>query len=398
VRRLLVFTENYARGGGNRYMIDLLNGLHGDFDEVLMAANAGGVFAEDLARASSTVKLLRASFLTRPLVAHKIGAWPRILQKLLLAALVPAEPLLFLFNVLSLRALLARARPAMVVVCNGGYPASQACLAMLVAARMAGLHAAMSIVSTPSPRRRSVAAWDALLDRLSWRNSGRIIVNAEAISLALQTLRGMPPGRADVLHNGLEDTPPAAPARRVGRLQLGCVARLDRLKGVLDLLEAYSSLAGTFPQLDLVLAGEGDFSQQMRLRTRELGLQDRVHFLGHYTGDIATLLASFDIYAFPSLWEGFPYSILEAMRAGCPIVATRVGGIPEAIRDRSNGLLVGPGEPQALAAAIAELARDAELRQTLGENARLDFDRHFSLSRMHARTRGLLLPELAHEA
>jgi glycosyltransferase involved in cell wall biosynthesis len=217
-----------------------------------------------------------------------------------------------------------------------------------------------------------------------------VIVNAQAISLSLQTLRGMPPGRADVLHNGLEDAPPAEAARRAGRLQLGCVARLDRLKGVLDLLEAFASLAAAFPQLDLILAGEGDVSGQMRQRVRELGLQERVRFLGHYSGDIATLLASFDIYAFPSLWEGFPYSILEAMRAGCPIVATRVGGIPEAIRDRSEGLLVAPAEPVAMAAAIAELAQDSALRQTLGHNARLAFDRQFSLSRMHASTRALL--------
>ncbi len=390
MKRLLVFTENYARGGGNRYMIDLLNGLQADFDEVLLAANADGVFAEDLARSQTPVKVLPATFLTRSLVADRTGGWPRPLQKLLLAALLPAEPLLFAFNILLLRSLLWRVRPAMVLVCNGGYPASHACLAMLVAARMAGLHAAMSIVSTPSPRRRLVGAWDALLDRISWRSAGRVIVNAQAISLALQSLRGMPPGRADVLHNGLEDAPPAAPARQAGRLQLGCVARLDRLKGVLDLLEAFASLAACFPQLDLVLAGEGDVSGQMRQRVRELGLQERVRFLGHYSGDITTLLASFDIYAFPSLWEGFPYSILEAMRAGCPIVATRVGGIPEAIRDRSNGLLVAPGEPAALAVAIAELAQDSALRQTLGHNARQEFDRQFSLSRMHASARALL--------
>ena len=390
MKRLLIFTENYARGGGNRYMIDLLNGLQADFDEVLLAANADGVFAEDLARSQTSVKLLGAMFLTRSLVANRTGGWPRPLQKLLLATLLPVEPFLFAFNILLLRLLLLRARPTMVLVCNGGYPASQACLAMLVAARMAGMQAAMSIVSMPSPRRRLMGAWDALLDRISWRSAGRVIVNAQAISLALQSLRDMPPGRADVLHNGLEDAPPAEAARRAGRLQLGCVARLDRLKGVLDLLEAFACLAARFPQLDLVLAGEGDVSGLMRQRVRELGLQERVRFLGHYSGDIATLLASFDIYAFPSLWEGFPYSILEAMRAGSPIVATRVGGIPEAIRDRSEGLLVAPAEPVAMAAAIAELAQDSALRQALGHNARLAFDRQFSLSRMHASTRALL--------
>ncbi len=390
MKRLLVFTENYARGGGNRYMIDLLNGLHADFDEVLLAANAGGVFAEDLSRSMAQVKVLRAAFLTRSLVAIRTAKWPRALQRILLAALLPAEPLLFMFNIVLLRGLLARTQPAMVLVCNGGYPASQACLAMLVAARMAGSQAAMSIVSTPSPRRRLLAAWDALLDRISWRNAGRVIVNANAIAQALENLRGMPPGRADILHNGLEDVAPVNPIRSEGRMQVGCVARLDRLKGVLDLLEAFASLAGRFPQLDLVLAGEGDVSAVMRLRTRELGLEERVRFLGHYSGEIGTLLASFDIYAFPSLWEGFPYSILEAMRAGCPIVTTSVGGIPEAIADRNNGLLVAPGEPAALAAAIAELVDDTALRRTLGENARRDFDRQFSLKRMHARSRGLL--------
>jgi len=116
-------------------------------------------------------------------------------------------------------------------------------------------------------------------------------------------------------------------------------------------------------------------------------LQGRVELLGHYGGDVDALLSRFNLYVFPSLWEGFPYSIVEAMRAGVPIVATRVGGIPEAIMDGKEGLLVEPGSRDAIVDALQRLLDDPDLRRSLGRHARLKYENSLSLDKMHLRVR-----------
>jgi glycosyltransferase involved in cell wall biosynthesis len=117
-----------------------------------------------------------------------------------------------------------------------------------------------------------------------------------------------------------------------------------------------------------------------------------VQLLGAYQGDVDALLASFDAYVFPSYWEGFPYSILEALRAGCAIVATRVGGIPEAISNGHDGILIEPRSATAIVDAIEYLLANPDARQTLSANARERYERDFSLHGMHQRMRGALSP------
>ena len=118
---------------------------------------------------------------------------------------------------------------------------------------------------------------------------------------------------------------------------------MDVAKGALLLFDAFAHLAKRHPGLRLVLAGHGDASAELARRTEALGLQNQVQLLGHYDGGIDLLLTTFDLYVFPSLLEGFPYSIIESMRAGRTIIATNVGGIPEAIMDGKDGLLIEPG-------------------------------------------------------
>ncbi|WP_170954727.1 glycosyltransferase family 4 protein [Polaromonas sp. AER18D-145] len=392
MKRLLVFTENYARGGGNRYMIDLVNAGAADFDEVVLAANVGGLFAEDLARLERPAVHRRMMFFTRVSLTHAIRGRAAIVRRAVSLSLLLLEPLLFLINVLAFVALLLRLRPTQVLSCNGGYPAAQACLAMAVGAKLVGIPVALSIVSMPTARRAHRQLYEKAIDHLVWWAITIVIVNAEAIAAALGTLRDMPAGRVAVVYNGLEDLPVS---RAVGdpaqRFVIGCIARMDALKGVLFLLDAFAALAPERPALRLVLAGEGDASGELVRRTAELGLQDRVCFLGHYAGDVTALLATFDVYVFPSLWEGFPYSIVEAMRSGCTIVATNVGGIPEAIANGQQGLLIQPSSSDEIITALERLIDAPDLRHTLARNARLKFEAELSLQKMYRRARTVLL-------
>jgi glycosyltransferase involved in cell wall biosynthesis len=154
-------------------------------------------------------------------------------------------------------------------------------------------------------------------------------------------------------------------------------ARLVPAKGLVCLLEAVRTL----PQVHVVIAGDGPQRDELMTRARDLGLADRVDFLGQ-RDDVPQLLACSDIVASPSFNEGFPLAVLEAMAAEKPIVATRVGGTREAIVDGHSGLLIPPGDPAALAAAVGRLLNDPSLAARLARAARARVEESFSSTRM----------------
>jgi glycosyltransferase involved in cell wall biosynthesis len=119
----------------------------------------------------------------------------------------------------------------------------------------------------------------------------------------------------------------------------------------------------------------------LRAFAAEAGIADRAHILGH-RGDIPDLLAAADVYAMPSLWEGLPMALLEAMFAGKAIVASRASGIPEAIDEGKDGLLADPGDEVQLATALGRLITDANLRNRLGTAARARAEKEFSAAVM----------------
>lgn len=384
-RRLLVFTENYLRGGGNRYCVDLVNALADSFDEIVLLSNPGGIFPEDHARLDPRVAVAPVWFLTRARARHALQRLPRVVRAPALAALSAADPLLMRLNAALFSRRIRRWRPDLVVSCNGGYPAARAALAMVLAASRAGVPVALSVVSVPTPRRRLLARYDRGVDLAVWRAARVVIVNARAIADGLTAQHEMPPGLARVVYNGLPDG--ALPAPSAAGPAIGFVARLDRAKGVLVLLEAFRLLAPRWPLLRLRLVGRGDASSAVAARVRELGLGDRVDAEGYVAGDVDALLATFRVYVFPSFHEGLPYSILEAMRAGCPIVATAVGGIPEVLENERDALLVVPGDAAALAAAIDRLLADDAASRQLGRAARARFERDHRLEQVAATVR-----------
>ena len=390
MRSLLVFTESYARGGGNRYMVDLVNSVSNDFGEIFLYTNQGGIFDEDKKRLGDAVTIRAVWFMTRAGIANKLVGIPAGIKRLILVLLVLVEPLFFCLNVLLLIRLTRKVKPDCILSCNGGYPASQACLSLVVVAHLCGVASIMSIVSMPTPRRKVLYAYDWMIDRLVWSSVDHVIVNAHVISDALQRSHGEVKAPISVLYNGLEDIEPHMSSRSETKFVLGYIARLDWMKGILFLLDAFTVLANRHPELKLVLAGDGDAAADVKGIVASCGLEDRVTFLGHYSGDVSELLSSFDVFVFPSLWEGFPYSIVEAMRSACAIVATDVGGIPEAIEDGNHGLLVPPGSAAAIVAAVEQLITDRGLGEVLEENARQRFERELSITEMHRHARSII--------
>lgn len=150
-------------------------------------------------------------------------------------------------------------------------------------------------------------------------------------------------------------------------------ARFHEQKGHVYLLEAVAQV----PDVTVVLAGDGELRPAMEARARELGIMDRCVFLGHRS-DVPDLLAAADLFVLPSLFEGLPLSVLEAMAAQRPVIATAIGGTDEAVVDGETGLLVPPRDSAALAAAIRRLRTDSVLARRLAERARMQVTARFS--------------------
>lgn len=388
MKSLLVFTEVYNPGGGNRYMVDLINAVSQNYEQLVIASNRGGIYSEDIDRLNGSFSTRPVLFVTRSLIGNYFRAWPSAIRNAIAVPLVLLEPLFFLANVVLFHALIRRLKPSRVLSCNGGYPAATACLSMVIAARWSRVPVALSVVSMPMARGTFLRLYEKFVDRWVWRSVDLVIVNARVIADSLCKLREMPRGKQVVIHNGLEDKAPAvARDNRKDHFVVGCIARMDVSKGALLLFDAFAHLVKRHPELRLVLAGRGDASAELARRTEALGLQNQIQLLGHYDGDVGALLGTFDLYVFPSLWEGFPYSVIEAMRAGCTIIATRVGGIPEAIAEGKEGLLIEPGSKEAIILAMERLLANPALRRSLGRNARLRYESELSLEKMYLRVR-----------
>ena len=193
-------------------------------------------------------------------------------------------------------------------------------------------------------------------------------------------LRGFAPAARIVVVPNSVPLPPESGIDR-GFEQPGRIlflGRVDAGKGVFELLEAVASLAPACPELHLVIGGVGQLNQ-VRRRADELGIGERIGLPGWLdAAGKARELARAQIFCLPSHAEGLPMALLEAMAAAKAVVSTRVGGIPEAVADNANGLLVAPGDAGALAKALGALLNDAALRARLGDAARATVRERFS--------------------
>ncbi len=157
-------------------------------------------------------------------------------------------------------------------------------------------------------------------------------------------------------------------------------ARLERQKGHEYLLAA----AARLPEVHVAIAGDGSRRHELEAIAHDLGIADRVRFLGERR-DIPDLLAASDVVVLPSLAEGLPLALLEAMAAGIPVVASAIGGVDELVVAGETGLLVPVGDVDALAAAIRRVVADRPYARALAENARRRIDAHFSAEAMRRR-------------
>jgi glycosyltransferase involved in cell wall biosynthesis len=181
-----------------------------------------------------------------------------------------------------------------------------------------------------------------------------------------------------------------------GRAEILTVGRLVPQKGIEVLLQAARAVVERHPNAQFSLAGDGPLRPALEEQARRLGISDHIRFLGTVK-DAPRLLAGCDLFVLPSLWEGMPISLLEAMGAGRPAVATAVSGSRELILEEETGMLVPPNDPAALAEAVTRMLDDPQGARAMGARARDRVRREFSMDRMVDSTHALycnLLAEL----
>ena len=235
----------------------------------------------------------------------------------------------------------------------------------------------------PSPKRRLV---NPLLGRLP----GEIYAVSEDLRRHM-IAEGLPAHRIRVVHNGIDPGPaPTDAGRRAARRQLGVpeetflvgtAARLDPVKSLDTLIEGFASFRSDGRRAALCIMGDGPERRRLEQTALDAGVHDLVHFTGH-RADVRQLLPALDVFVNSSTTEGVSLTILEAMAACLPVVATRAGGNPEVVLDQETGLLVPVRSSVALGRALQDLAAAPQRRQTMGAAGRFRTKRHFTLERM----------------
>ena len=359
--------DNLSFRGGERVFAQLATGLDRSRYAVTVACSPGGAFVE----------LLQASGI--PVVPFNM------------------RPQFNLLALVGLAHFLRRERPD-IVHCQGrGDPYGR------IAATLAGVPFVLSTTAmihsrywVANPLRKLTYH---LIDRVTdpmvdhW-----LVLNQHAVDI-LCADHGVPGDRISIIPNGIEAERYALGlvARQKLRDELGLpadtplvggVGRLTWQKGFTHLIEAMPEILAVHPETHLVLAGDGELGEDLQRQAADCGVAGRCHFLG-FRDDVPGIMAALDIFVLPSLAEGMPMVLLEAMAAGVPVIATHIPGVVDLIENGVDGLLVPPQDAEVLSRAAGRLLADRRVAQQLAAMGRDKVRRRYGVRRMVEQTERL---------
>jgi glycosyltransferase involved in cell wall biosynthesis len=219
-------------------------------------------------------------------------------------------------------------------------------------------------------------------ERRAARRFGNIVCVSDALRTHVAEEIGIPAASTRTIANGVA-VPPLVRARATspGAQRLVTVGRLAAVKNFALLIRAFAPLSARWPQLRLTIVGDGPERAALEELATRLGLAGAVHFLG-FRSDIDQLLAQSDVFVLTSLSEGIPMSILEAMKSGLPVVATRVGGVPATVAEGETGILVESDDEPALVRALANLIEHPRAAEAMGAAGHARVLQKFSVDAM----------------
>lgn len=360
--RVLYVIANDAYGGGERVFEDLIR-RRDPGSEVAAAAGLGGRFEREL---------------------KKLGV-PYFELKL--------QSRLSLSAVAALRAIIDQFQPD--IIHSQGKRAD-------FHVALAGLGKSARLLSTVAmpvegfPINQATKAVYRLVDYWVERRFDKIIVVSDVLRRLLTESHGLAPDRVSRIYNGIDPAEFGRSTREEARRALGlgaeekvigCVGRLVWQKGFSLMIDAMPEVLQGEPKAVLTVFGDGPLREELKERAEKLGLGTKVKLFG-FRDDVPRVLAALDVFAMPSLKEGFPILLLEAMAAGCPVVATDIDGVREAWNERA-GALVPPNDPSALAKVVLRLLKNPTESAAFARAGREHAAKNFSLSKMIERTQNL---------
>jgi glycosyltransferase involved in cell wall biosynthesis len=365
--KLLYVIPSFGTGGTERLVADLVTSLDPNRFDASVCIQQEGLIGHELTARGYRVHTLNGSL--------KGGAQGPVRKLRSLGGRVAA-----------LRALIRRERINIVHTHHIG-PLMHAFLAGLGARRWRWIHTEHirpDIDTGYSPWLTRVGAW-------MFSSADMVTGVSDAVGAYFHERRRVPHDRVKVICNAVnvdrfaERNDSAAKRRDLGipleAWVIGLVANLRPQKNHELLLHAFARLLSKEPVARLVLAGDGNLRGALEALAHQLGVQEQVHFLGARS-DVPELFATFDVYCLPSHYEGMPLTVLEAMAAGKPVVATNVVGIGEVVTHDKTGLLVPPDDPDALAQALMRVRQDRNLCRDLAEAGRAYAFKHARLKTM----------------
>ncbi len=354
--KILLVITRAELGGGQTHVVDLLRGLRDEF-EVELATGETGYLTE---------------------AAEALGIPVHVIPDLV----QPMRPLQDLKALWQCFRLIRKVRPDVVHTHT-----SKAGVIGRLAARLAGVPSLFT-AHTWCFAEGTSWKWKTIgipVERIAARCAAQIITVSEANRALAVRHRIAAPEKFVTVHNGIADSPHRANAGENVVPRIVMVARFSEQKAQSLLIEAVAQIRAPF---QLLLVGDGPLRPAVEQQVAKLNLRDRVSFLGQRM-NIAEILASSHIFALFTRWEGFPISILEAMRAGLPVVASDVNGVREAVAEGSNGFLIGAGNVEMFRYRLEQLLQENSLRERLGASGRRRFENEFTVEAMLAKTTGI---------
>lgn len=339
--RVLFLAHTFAVGGAEEMVLNLVRHLPKAFEPAVVCLQEAGPIGEEIARTGVPF--------------HVLGITPGLRRP---------------FDLLRLQRFLYECEPTIVHT-------------FLLTGSLYGRFAAMMarvpiVIGTEVNIYQRKRPLHRIAERWLMRHTDVVVASAESVrAFYIEQVRA-DPSRVTVIHNAvdwsqLQTTLTRAQVRSETGVPAdvplaGIIARLTEQKAHHVLFDAMAQHPD-LQSLHLLAVGDGELRADLRSRVEKLGLGARVHFAGARR-DLGNVLAAIDLFVMPSLWEGLPLSLVLAMGAGLPVVATRVAGIPEVVEDGVNGLLVEPNDSTELGAALARLLTDDTRRALLGQAAR----------------------------
>jgi glycosyltransferase involved in cell wall biosynthesis len=351
--RVLVFTNSFRTGGSERQATELIKRLdRSRFEPLVACFRNEGPFIEELKDCIQDLQIFPLTSFCNSTALREAGRFLSFLRKARVDVLQSFDLYANLFAI--------------------------------PLARLAGVPIVLGCRRDEGVMRSKA---HQMAERACYSLATGVVANARAIKDQLVRRDGLESQRVWVIPNGLDldrfhALEQAGPGRKHDEVTVAVVANLRPEKGHLVYLDAVQRLLKPLPNVRFLIVGGGIIEEDIRAAVRDRGLSERVTMTG-IVNPIPPMLKSIDIIVLPSLSnEGLPNSVMEAMAASLPVVATDTGGTGELVIDGHTGFLIPPGDSAVLADRIERLCRDAELRRKMGEAGRNHIVQHYTVDRM----------------